>query len=130
MTPKWIAPLFLIAALYDAVIGVAFFAMPLFDLFGVEPVNHVGYVQFPALLLLVFAAMFARIGRDPVAHRSLIPYGIGLKASYCVLVFWHQIAGGVPVMWIPWAWADVVFLILFVTAWTRLAPDRIPAPVM
>jgi hypothetical protein len=24
---------------------------------------------------------------------------------------------GVPAMWIPWAWADLVFLILFYLSW-------------
>jgi hypothetical protein len=129
MTSGWIKPLFMLAALYDGILGVAilFFAMPLFDLFGVEPVNHVGYVQFPALLLLIFAALFARIARDPAGQRSLIPYGIGLKTSYSALVFWHQLAGGVPAMWIPWAWADLVFLVLFVIAWRQLAPGAASA---
>jgi hypothetical protein len=121
MTAKWMKPLFLLAALYDGVLGVAvvLFALPIFHLFGVEPPNHVGYVQFPALLLLIFAAMFFRIAGDPVRYRGLIPYGIALKVAYCGSVFWHQLSGGVPFMWVPWAWADLVFLVLFVVAYRQ-----------
>ncbi|MCC7010267.1 MAG: hypothetical protein IT184_15780 [Acidobacteria bacterium] len=126
MTPSWIRPLFLVAALFDGVLGVAvlLFARPIFALFGVEPPNHLGYVQFPAMLLIVFAAMFVRIANDPVSRRDLIPYGIGLKLAYTISVFWHELTGGVPWMWIPWAWADVVFLVLFVIAWRQTKPAR------
>ncbi len=118
MTTKWIKPFFIIAALYDGILGLAFlfFALPIFNLFGVAPPNHVGYIQFPALLLLIFAVMFFRIAADPIGNRALIPYGIALKVAYSGSVFWHQITGGIPFMWIPWAWADVVFLILFIVA--------------
>ena len=52
-TPKWIPPLFWLAALYDGLLGLAFLAAPgrLFDLCQVTPPNHLGYVQFPAALL-------------------------------------------------------------------------------
>lgn len=121
MTATWMRPLFIIAAFYDGILAIVvfFFAMPLYHLFGIEPVNHLGYLQFPALLLLVFAAMFWRIATDPVANRQLIPYGIALKVAYSGLVFWYQLAGGVPAIWIPWAWIDLVFLVLFVVAWQK-----------
>ena len=122
MNGKWIKPLFVIAGLYDGIVGLAFlfFAMPLYELFGVTPPNHVGYVQFPALLLLIFAAMFFRIASDPPKNRSLIVYGIALKVSYSGLVFWHEVTAGVPSMWIPWAWLDLGFLILFIMAWRKI----------
>lgn len=112
---KW---LFYAAAAYDAVLGVVFvfFWRQLFSLFEVTPPNHGGYVLFPSLLLLVFSAMFVRIARDPDGNRELITYGIGLKAAYSGTVFWYQLTAGVPAMWIPWAWIDVLFLILFVVA--------------
>jgi hypothetical protein len=123
---SWIKPLFIIAGFYDAVVAIAFlcFAGPLFKWFGVIPPNHLGYVKFPALLLLIFAAMFFRIAGDPVKNRDLIPYGIALKIAYCGTVFWYQLTQGVPSMWIPWAWADLAFLVLFVIAWKSTAPGR------
>ncbi len=120
MNIKLVRVLFVIAGIYDGVLGLAFFFMPknIFAWYAVEPPNHVGYVQFPALLLILFAAMFIRIASDPVKNRELIPYGCGLKVAYCGMVFYYQVTSGIPEMWIPFAWADLAFLVLFVLAWT------------
>lgn len=118
----WIKPLFVFAAAYDGVLGLAFlfFPMQIFSLYGVEPPNHLAYVQFPALLLVIFAAIFLRIAKDPKGHQDLIPYGIALKVSYSGLAFWYELTQGIPSMWIPWAWADLAFLITFVIVWRDL----------
>ena len=68
-------------------------------MYGVEPPNHMAYVQFPALLLVLFAIMFYRIAMDPVRNRDLILYGCGLKISYCSLAFWYMFTTGIPSMW-------------------------------
>ena len=107
--------LFFIAALYDGILGLIFLlAGPtVFSISGIEAPNHWGYVQFPALLLLVFALMFFQIARDPIGYRTLIPYGIGLKAAYCLVVFGHYTLATIPSLWIPWALLDFIFLIAF-----------------
>ena len=119
---SWIKPFFVIAALYDGLLGLAFLLFPLwlFSLHGVEPPNHVAYVQFPALLLMIFAAMFFQISSDPKKYLTLIPYGIALKASYSGLVFWYEMTEGISFMWVPWAWADLVFLFVFLFVWRKL----------
>ena len=119
MNGDWRRWLFYVAAFYDGVLGVAFLAAwPwIFRLFDVTPPNHGGYVQFSAFLLLIFGFIFLRIARDPDRNRDLIVYGMGLKAAYSGLVFWYQITTGVPFMWVPWAWVDVIFLALFALAW-------------
>jgi hypothetical protein len=88
-----IRALFVAAGLYDGILGLAFVFFPaaIFAHYGVTPPNHYAYVQFPALLLIVFAAMFFRIATDPVRHRELILYGCGLKAAYCGLASWHRL---------------------------------------
>lgn len=127
MNAKWIKPFFILAALYDGILGLAFlfFALSIFGMFEVTPPNHLAYVQFPALLLLIFAAMFFRIAADPIGNRHLILYGAALKAAYSGTVFWHQLAGDMPSMWVPWAWADLVFMVIFLVAWKQTAqPSR------
>lgn len=116
---KWIRIIYLVAAVYDGLLGLIFLIVPAaaFDLHGVTPPNHLAYVQFPALLLVLFAAMFLQISVNPIRYRHLMPYGMGLKVSYCALAFGYQATEGIPFMWVPWAWADLVFLILFVLAW-------------
>lgn len=116
--------LFVLAGLYDGVLGLAFLANGpgLFERFNVTPPNHWGYVQFPALLLLIFALMFFSIAVRPRANRGLIWYGVLLKVGYCGVVFRYWFGGGIPGMWKPFALIDLGFLILFVLAWLALKP--------
>jgi len=122
MSEKMIKPFYVISGLYDGVLGLAFLLAPgaIFAMYAVEPPNHMAYVQFPALLLIVFGVMFFRIAMDPVKNRELILYGCALKVSYCSMVFFYMATTGVPAMWVPWAYADLVFLVLFVMTWRSL----------
>jgi len=126
MNTKWIRPFFLVAGLYDGLLGLVFFFAhdAIFAYFEVTPANHPAYVEFPALLLVVFGAMFLHIAADPPRLRALIPYGIALKTAYAGLAFWYQFTLGIPSMWLPWAWLDLGFLAGFVVAWVVLAPGR------
>ena len=129
MKKSMISTLFVIAALYDGLLGLAFLmgAEAVFKIFAVTPPNHFGYVHFPAALLLIFAIMFAAIAKDPARNRCLIPYGMLLKVAYCGIVFGHWFTGGIPYMWKPFAVGDLVFLGLFAWAYQSLGKtaDRI-----
>ncbi len=122
MSMRPIRVLFLVAALYDGILGIAFLiaAPSLFEWVGITPPNHFGYVHFPAALLIVFALMFLAIARNPVANLSFVPYGILLKVSYCAVAFFHWFAAGIPFIWKPFAIADLVFLALFFWAYSVL----------
>ena len=119
---KVVSALFILAAVYDGLLGLAFlFAGPaVFGRFGVVPPNHPGYVQFPAALLIVFAVMFAAIAMNPAGNRNLIPYGILLKMSYCGVILFHWLTAGLPDIWKPFCICYIVFLFLFVWAWCAL----------
>ena len=125
----WSRILFGLAALYDAVLGVAFLVFPswVFQTFNVTPPNHWGYVQFPAALLILFAIMFLAIACNPVGRRGLIPYGIGLKVAYCAISFAYWFGPGIPWMWKPFSEADLLMVVLFVWAYTALGGPR-PQP--
>ena len=120
--PKWISPLFVLAALYDGILGLLFLvsADPLFRLAEVTPPNHFGYVQFPAALLLIFALMFVVVARDPVGNRQLICYGILLKIAYCSIAGHYWIATDIPWIWKPFVVIDLVMGVLFVWAYFAL----------
>ena len=128
MNLSMVKGLFIIAALYDGVLGLIFLFFPglAFQIFEVTPPNHFAYVQFPAILLLIFAAMFWRVAMDPIPNRFIMLYGVALKTGYSGLVFYYMLTTGVPQMWVPWAWADLVFLVLFLLSWNytgRLAKE-------
>jgi hypothetical protein len=120
--PRWIPPLFYVAALYDGLLGLLFLLIPgyAFDVCKVTPPNHDGYVQFPAALLLVFSLMFLAIARNPAGNRHLIVYGILLKLAYCGVACWHWFTADIPFMWKPFAVIDLVMAILFVWAYAEL----------
>lgn len=125
---RWISPLFVLAAVYDGGLGLLFLAAPnwMFDLYQVTRPNHPGYVQFPALLLIIFGLMFLAIACNPADNRRLIPYGILLKLAYCGVTLWYwMVARWLPDMWKPFAWIDLVMALLFFWAYLTL---RGPAP--
>jgi hypothetical protein len=121
-TPVWIRILFALAAAYDGILGLLFLFGPgyAFQVCGVTPPNHMGYVQFPAALLLIFALMFTKIVLNPIRHRDLIVYGILLKAAYSAVTGWHWLTSGIPDMWKPFTIIDLVMGILFIWAYAVL----------
>jgi hypothetical protein len=92
----------------------------------VTPPNHMAYVQFPALLLIIFGAMFYQISTNPTKFRGLILYGMALKVAYCSMVFGYMATSGVPAMYVPFAWADLVFLVLFILTYRSLGATAQP----
>lgn len=119
---RWIVVLFVIAALYDGVLGLLFLAAPglPFELFDITPPNHLGYVQFPAALLLIFGWLFASVALDAVRNRRLILYGIALKVAYCTLCFWYWFTTDIPIIWKPFAVIDAAMGVLFVWSYVAL----------
>ena len=122
---SFISFMFYVIAAYDGFLGAAFLVSPLkiFNWYQVTPPNHIGYVQFPALIIIIFAVMFVQIAADPVRNRVLIPYGIGLKIAYSGIVFKFWFTTGVPVMWKPFAVIDAVTAVLFLWAYMVLGQD-------
>ena len=115
--------LFVIAALYDGLLGFAFMfsGEALFERFQVTPPNHFGYVHFSAALLIVFALMYLAIAFNPQRNRNLIPYGMLLKVSYCSVVCYHWFTAGIPAMWKPFFFYDLIFLVLFAWAYVSIS---------
>jgi len=124
MSIKWIKVLFVTAGISDLFVGAAFFFASnlIFRLTGVIPPYHICFVQFPSSLIVIFGAMFLHIAADPVARRDLIPYVTCFKISVWALVFTYQLTIGIAALWLPLAWIDVVYTILFLIAWRSLAP--------
>jgi|SRR6185312_15573243 len=80
------------------------------------PVNSLR-ISAPAALNALCPELYS--GKGGVGN-VLRWYGAGLKAAYAGVVFWNELATGIPAFWIPWAWADLSFLVLFLLAWNRL----------
>lgn len=126
MPLPWVRILFAVAGVYDFVIGAAFigFGPQLFDTSGVPQPNHWGYIQFGALMLIIFGVMFFAVARDPQANRNLIPYGMLLKISYTGLVAYYCTTTDLPLLFKPFAIIDALMLLLFLVAYRSLTASR------
>jgi hypothetical protein len=119
MTPSLTRLVFAAAGIYDLAIGITFlgFGAQLYDATGVPHPNHWSYIQFGALLLMIFGLMFFAIAADPVRNRNLIPYGILLKLAYVGLATFYWVTTGIPMLFKPFVIIDAVMLVLFVAAY-------------
>ena len=117
---------FVIAGLYDLVIGVVFLfaGASIFEAAAVPAPNHWAYIQFASLLLIVFGTMFFTIAADPIAHRNLIPFGMLLKLSYTGLVAYYWVTAECPMLFKPFAIIDGIMFFLFLLAYTQRFESR------
>lgn len=120
---KIIAPLFIAAALYDGLLGLAGIAAPawVYAQLNMPLPEHLGYVQLPALLMIVLAFAFIAIARDPRGNKNLIWYGVMVKVAFCLVAFGHYFFGTIPAMFLPFAIVDLVFIGLFIWVERALA---------
>ena len=119
------------ACIYDGLLGILYFTMPrqIYDWLGAIFPNHIAYVQFPALLLIVFAIMFFNIARDPQGNRNLFIYAILMKLSFSIVVTIHWINATITDMWTPMALVDFLFAVLFYFAYRRLTVRKMQPTV-
>ena len=126
MTVLQMRLLFLVAALYDFLIGLVFLTKgpSLFEWSGIPEPNHWGYVQFAALMLMIFGLMFVAVVVDPIGQRNLIRYGLLLKLSYCGLAIFYWTTSGLPNLFKPFVFIDAVMYGLFLASYLKLGKLR------
>jgi len=108
---------FLVAALYDLLLGAAFvvFGEQLLSAIGMELPPHVAYIQLAAIFIFVQGLSYALVYRDPLANLGIVRVGVAYKAAYAGLALWYLVIGLLPsVFFLPWAAIDLAFLIGFV----------------
>ncbi len=120
--------LFAVSGLYDFIIGFVFLVLgpQLFDAAKIPHPNHWAFVQFGALLLVIFGTMFLTIAYQPFANRNLIPFGMLLKVSYCGLAAYWWASTDIPWLFKPFAVIDAVMLIAFIWAYFALRGPAAP----
>ena len=118
MKREWIRPFFMVAAAYDLVLGVLFLAAwsSIYQRFGIAPPNHPAYVQFAAAVVAIFGVGFWFVAQAPERNRDIIKMGVLLKLTYSVTVLSYFFQGRIPMMWVPFAWLDLGFLLAFIAA--------------
>jgi hypothetical protein len=129
MRPAWIRPLFVVAAVYDVVLGLAYLLayQAVYGSFGVALPNHPGYVQLNALFVVIMGIGFWFVARAPERNRDLIRLGVLFKAAYAGIVFYYYFRALVPWMWMPWAICDLLFMLAFLAALGAMGRTRAAA---
>lgn len=126
MKASWIRPLFMLAGLYDFVLGAAFFLAhkTIYARFQIEPPNHEAYVLLPAALIAIFGLGFWMVASAPERNRDIIGLGVLMKLAFAAIVLSFAFRGAIPAMWVPFAWIDLAFMLAFIAAHRSLAPAR------
>ncbi len=119
--------LYVIAAAYDGLLGLAFIvaAPQIYALTAITPPNHWGYIHFAAGVLVIFGLMFLISALRPGENRNLLPFGVLLKVCYVSTVAWHAYLGDIPALWKYFAVADVAFFFLFL--WSLVPLEKVAA---
>ncbi|MBM2831550.1 MAG: hypothetical protein HW414_602 [Dehalococcoidia bacterium] len=124
MSLKTIKRFFLVAALYDIILGIVFGFLfkPVYIVFGAELPNHDGYIQLIAFYVLTFGICFYLAYRNPQLNRQFAILGVLMKISFATVVFGHFIADTIPLpqVFITLAVIDLLFIPFFIAAYSSL----------
>lgn len=115
---------FLVAAVYDIALGVAFFFFyePIFKELGMPLPPHVSYIHLPAIFVLVQGLGYGIVWLDPLGNLGVVKVGIIYKASYSALAAYYLATDQIPAMFFAWfGLFDLLFFIGFVwfLVWAR-----------
>lgn len=108
---------FLVAALYDIVLGAGFFFLygPLFETLGIELPNNISYIHLTAAFVFVQGAGYWFVFQDPDANRGIVKLGVIYKIAFAGLAFYYAAIGElVHSLFLVFGALDVLFLIGFV----------------
>ncbi len=107
---------FLVAALYDIVLGAAFFFLygPLWDALGIALPNNTAYIHLTAAFVFVQGIGYWFVYQDPDGNHGIVKTGLVYKIAFSGLAFYYLAIGQLlhPVFLVFGA-LDVLFLIGF-----------------
>ena len=107
---------FLVAAVYDMALGLAFMLAgeTILDAIGMELPPHIAYIQLAAIFILVQGFSYLLAWRDPWSNEGIIWVGVAYKGSYAALAAWYLAIGILPsTFFLHWAVIDVGFMLGF-----------------
>jgi hypothetical protein len=108
---------FLVAAVYDIALGLAFLVAgeTILEAIGMVLPPHIAYIQLAAIFVLVQGISYLLPWRNAWANEGIVWVGLAYKASYVALAAWYLAIDLLPsTFFIPWAIIDLGFLVGFV----------------
>lgn len=108
---------FLVAALYDVVLGAVFFFFygPIFGLLNVVLPNNTSYLHLTAAFVFVQGIGYWFVYRNMLRNVDLVKLGVIYKGIYSLVAVYYLAIGELPDAIFAWfAVLDVLFLLGFV----------------
>ena len=109
--------LFLIAALYDFILGFIFFAFMNFFLEGVFKLPlplYPAFFQAAAAFVFVMGVGFYFVYRNMYRNIDIVKVGIVFKLFYTGLAFYYVFFGGMPWIFSVFGFLDIIFIVFFI----------------
>jgi len=109
--------LFLIAALYDFILGFVFFAFLRFffeDIFKLPLPLYPAFFQAAAAFVFVMGIGFYFVYRNLYRNIDIVKVGICFKLVYTGLAFYHVFFQGMPWIFSVFGFLDLIFIVFFV----------------
>ena len=109
--------LFLIAALYDFILGFIFFAFLRFffeDLFKIPYPLYPAFFQAAAAFVFVMGVGFYFVYRNMYQNIDIVKVGIAFKLVYTGLAFYHVSFKGMPWIFSVFGFLDLIFIVFFI----------------
>ncbi len=129
MNPVW-RPFFVAAALYDLILGAAFFLLygPLFEALGIALPNNTSYIHLTAAFVFTQGLGYWFVYQDPLANRGIVKVGVVYKLMFSGLAAYYLAIGELlhPVFAL-FGGVDLLFMIGFVL-FLREVPSAEAAP--
>ncbi len=122
-------PFFLVAALYDAILGLVFFFFydPLFHALGIKLPYNTSFIHITTAYIFVQGLSYWFVSRNPVRNVDIVIVGIVYKAIFSGLAFYYLAIGQLlTTFFLIFAVVDIGFLVAFIRflqlAWPKPAP--------
>jgi len=108
--------LFLIAALYDFILGfIFFFFLPFFfeELFELAAPLYPSFYQGGAAFVFVMGVGFYFVYRNMYRNIDIVKLGIVFKSVYTILAFYYVFVESMPWIFSIFGLLDIIFIVLF-----------------
>lgn len=109
--------LFIVAAAYDVVLGVAFFFLygPIFTALNIPLPPNTSYIHITAAFVFVQGVGYWLVAQDPARNHDLVRLGVIYKGIYIAVALYELALGQlISDVFLWFAAFDLLFLVLFI----------------
>ena len=117
VNPRFWKPFFLVAAVYDGILGAVFFFFygPLFHALGIALPNNTSYIHITTAYIFVQGLSYWFVSRNLMKNVDIVKVGIVYKIIYAGLAFYYLAIGQLlTTLLAVFGVFDIVFAVFFV----------------